>query len=419
MTDTRVTPDGHVLVVGTGQAGFQLAASLRDGGHIGPITLFGEEPELPYQRPPLSKAYLKDEPDQASVLLRSEGFYASRDITVRPQTRVRALDRELREVELENGNRLNYDHLVLATGTRARPLDVPGSGLRGVTSLRTLADANVLRSHLAQPRDVVIVGGGFIGMEIAAVCAAQGHRVTVVEGLDRPMARVVSPAVSEHVVSVHAEHGVRILLGQSTTELHGREGRVRSVELASGEKIEADLVLVGIGALANSELAAVAGMDICPVTGGIVVDERLQTADPHISAIGDCATYPSVHATRPVRLESVQNAVDHARHVARRLTAGSDGGYCTVPWFWTNQYDLKIQIAGLGGLDDECVVVGDRAGGRFSVLRFDHDRLVAVESVNRAPDHMAARKLLAGDRRPTPAQARCADFDLKGYHASG
>ncbi|WP_236794391.1 FAD-dependent oxidoreductase [Amycolatopsis sp. GM8] len=417
MTTTgTLAPGASVVVVGTGQAGFQFAASLRDAGHTGPLTLVGDEPGLPYQRPPLSKAYLGATADGSAVLLRTEAFYTSRDIRVRPRTRVSALDTAARRLELSGGERLHYDHLVLATGTRARPLPVPGTDLAGVAVLRTLTDADSLRVALAEPRDVVIIGGGFIGMEVAAAAVVRGHRVTVVESLDRPMARAVAPAISGYLTELHRSHGVRLLLGRAVRELHGSSGAVRSVELDDGEKIDADLVLIGIGALPNTDLAAEAGLGVCPVTGGIEVDEHLRTSDPHISAIGDCASYPSVHAPGPTRLESVQNAVDHARHLAARLTTGVSAGYRSVPWFWTHQYDAKLQIAGLGTPGDDHVLLGDDTSGSFSVLRFSGDRLVAVESVNKPSDHMAARKILApGGRRPEPTDARQDGFELRTF----
>lgn len=410
---------GAVVVVGTGQAGFQLAQSLREAGHTGPLTLVGDEPGLPYQRPPLSKDFLLDGVEPDSTLLRGDSFYADRDITVLAGQRVTAIDRTSARVVLRCGDRLRYDHLVLATGTRARTLTVPGSDLDGVLTLRTLADAVSLRRQLARPRAIVIVGAGFVGLEVAAAASRAGHRVTVVEGLDRVLSRVAAPEVSAHVQSVHEAHGCRILLGSGVVAIHPaehRQGAVGAVELASGETLTADLVLVGVGAEPNSELAAAAGLDVCAATRGVLVDDRLLSSDPRISAIGDCATYPSAHAGGQVRLESVQNAVDHARHVAGRIATGSTGSYAKVPWFWTTQYDMKIQIAGVGGPGDDCLTAGDPASGRFSVLRFNGDGLVAVESVNRAADHMAARRLLDGaGGRPSLREAASPDFELKAY----
>ncbi|OZM71717.1 pyridine nucleotide-disulfide oxidoreductase [Amycolatopsis antarctica] len=404
-----------MVVAGAGQAGFQVALSLRDKGFTGPLTLVGEEHGLPYQRPPLSKAYLAGAAERGAVTLRAQEFFDDRGIELRHGHPAVAIDTGARALRLASGAALEYAHLVLATGSRARVLDLPGTGLDGVLLLRTLADADTLRTRLREPARVVIVGGGFIGLETAAFAAAAGHSVTVVEGLDRVLARAVAPELSEHVAAVHRHHGCAVLLGRGVTAMHGDgEGRVSAVELTGGERIEADVVLVGAGVLPNVELAATAGL---PVDDGIVVDERLRTADPRISAIGDCASYPSPYAGCRTRLESVQNAVDQARFLAGSLTGEEHGPYRAVPWFWTHQFDMKIQMAGIGGPGDERVVRGDPAQGRFSVFRFDGDRLVRVESVNRMPDHMAARRLLAGERRPGQEQVADPDFDLKAFAA--
>ncbi|WP_135456079.1 FAD-dependent oxidoreductase [Mycobacterium sp. DL99] len=406
-----------VVIVGAGQAGFQVSASLRDGGYTGPITLIGDESALPYQRPPLSKGYLTD-PDDSAVVIRSQEFYDKRSICVRPGTRVRALCLNERQVEFANGTRLGYGHLVLATGARPRPIAIPGADQPGVVMLRTRFDADSLRSHLDRPRRLVIVGAGFIGMEAAAWAALNGHGVTVIETADRPLAHSVSVEMSGYLADLHRSNGVRILLGASVSRIRGRDGRVAAVELGNGDEIAADLVLVGVGAVPNVELAASAGLTICDRTGGVLVNEHLRTCDDHVSAVGDCASYPSVHGAGLVRLESVQNAVDHARHVAALLTNCARQGYRSVPWFWSHQYEVKLQIAGIGRPDNQRVVVGDPANGNFSVLRFDDTELVAVESVNRPTDHMATRKILAGTRRPTVAEAQVDGFQLKSYLSS-
>ncbi|MCW2696529.1 MAG: FAD-dependent pyridine nucleotide-disulfide oxidoreductase [Modestobacter sp.] len=405
-----------VVVVGGGQGGFQLAVSLREAGHEGPITIVGDEPRLPYQRPPLSKEYLSGAVTADGVTLRTEQFFASRDITLALGAPVVEIDRVRREVVLGSGERLGYAHLVLATGARPRPLHVPGSDLAGVVSLRSLADAEALRVSLDGVARVVVIGGGFVGMEVAAAATRHGHAVTVVEGLDRPMARVVTPEVSDHVSGAHRASGTTILLNSAVRALRGSGGRVTAVELDTGELLPADLVVTGIGVLPNVELAEAAGLR----TGnGVVVDERLVTSDPRISALGDCANYPSVHASgRRIRLESVQNAVDQARFVASRLAGDGQGRYSAVPWFWTHQHGSKVQMAGIPVLDGSHVVHGDVSAGRFSVFRFDRSGcLVTVESVNRAPDHMAARRLLAGDRRPTETDLVAAGYDLKALVA--
>lgn len=413
---TKVDPDTTIVIVGAGQAGFQVALSLRERGHSGPVHLIGEEPELPYNRPPLSKSYITDATSADSTHLRGAQFYASRDIAVHNGVKVTHIDRRVGRVRLAQGGWLAFDHLVLATGARARALPIRGGDLDGVLNLRTLADATALRKRIAGAhRDVVLVGGGFIGLELAAATIAAGHRVTVVENADRLMARAVSRELSDHVAARHRKEGTRVLLSATVRSIHGREGRATAIELADGEVIPADVIILGVGAEPNVELAAEAGLDICPVTRGVRVDRHLLTSDRRISAVGDCATYPSRYTRSDVRLESVQNAVDHGRHVAERLVSGSTDAYGKVPWFWTAQFDMKIQLAGIGGPKDKRLTIGDLTAGAFSVLRFDADRLVAVESVNRPADHMAARRILAGGSRPDLSEAGSPGFTLKSF----
>jgi 3-phenylpropionate/trans-cinnamate dioxygenase ferredoxin reductase subunit len=408
--------DEPVVVVGGGQGGFQVAVSLREARHAGPITIVGDEPQLPYQRPPLSKDYLSGAVSADGVTLRTEQFFASRDITLALGAPAVRIGRTRQEVLLASGELLPYGHLVLATGARPRPLRVLGSELAGVVALRSLADAEVLRVCLDGVARVVVIGGGFVGMEVAAAATHHGHAVTVVEGLDRPMARAVTPEVSAHVAGVHRARGTTILLNRSVVSLRGAAGRVCAVELDTGELLPADLVVIGIGVLPNVELAEGAGLR---TENGVLVDDQLATSDPRISALGDCASYPSVHAAgRRIRLESVQNAVDQARFIAGRLTGAGQARYSAVPWFWTHQHGLKVQMAGVPALYGHHVVHGDVAGGRFSVFRFDESGcLVTVESVNRAPDHLAARRLLAGGRRPTESDLAAAGYDLKALAA--
>ncbi|MFS3128582.1 NAD(P)/FAD-dependent oxidoreductase [Nocardioides sp. Bht2] len=409
----------RVVIVGAGHAGVQLAHSLRENQHHGPVVLLGDESELPYHRPPLSKSMLDTSAPAEPTLLRAEASYAARDITVLRQARAARVDRGRRLVELDEGDPVPYDHLVLATGSRARNLSVPGAELPGVVQVRTLSDAMALRSLLSRgSQRVVVVGGGYIGLEIAAAVSSTGHQVVIVEGTERLLARSVAAEVSHHVLRSHTERGCRVELGSAVTAFVGDTHGVQSVELTTGERIPADLVVVGVGGVPNAELAAASGLEICPITGGIVVDERLGTDDPRVSAIGDCATFPSQFAGGPIRLESVQNAVDQARHVAARLTDGPDTAYNNVPWFWTDQGALKIQSTGISLREETRVVVGSPPTGRFSVLRFEGDRLVAVDSVNRPADHLAARRVLAGPRRPSPESARAPGFDLKRFLSS-
>lgn len=409
---------GTILVLGTGQAGFQVAVSLREEKFDGRVVLVGDEPELPYQRPPLSKAYLTGKADAAGVRLRPDRFFAEHRLELRTGERATRIDRGARRVVLGSGETLAYDHLVLALGARNRALPVPGADLDGVAQLRTLADAEGLRLRLEAARRAVVVGAGFIGLEFAAVAAARGAAVTVVEAAGRPMARSLSPAMSAFFQAAHEREGVRFEFGAAVARVLGDEdGRAAGVETADGRRFPADLVLVGIGVVPNAELAAEADL---AVADGIVVDERLATGDPEISAIGDCARHPCRFAAGGalVRIESVQNAVDQARCVAARLAGRSAAPYAAVPWFWSDQGALKLQIAGLATPHERAVARGDPASGAFSVFCFREGRLAGVESANRPLDHVFARKLLANGTELTPEQAADPGFDLKAHAAA-
>lgn len=399
-----------VVIVGAGQAGFQAAASLREFGYPGTITLIGDEAEPPYQRPPLSKAYLAGTTAEAGLHLRPSGFFADRDIALLTGERVTGIDRPQQRVAVASGKLFPYDHLIVATGARNRPLPGEGATLDGVLSLRTLRDATTLKERLAGAQRPVVLGAGFIGLEFAAVAAKRGLEVVVVEMADRPMARVLSPAMSRFFRAAHEGMGVQFRFGVTVTGVTGAAGRATGVALSDGSVLPADLVLVGIGVVPNAELAGEAGL---PVANGIVVDEQLATSDPAVSAIGDCAVHPSRFGRgMPLRIESVQNAIDQGRCVARRIL-GQGEAYAAVPWFWSDQGPYKLQIAGLGGPGDTAIVRGEPASGQFSVFCYAGDRLRAVESVNRPQDHMAARRLLGQQRAPTPAQAADLGFDLK------
>jgi len=400
-----------VVIVGSGQAGFQLAASLRDNGFRGRVTLVGEEPQLPYQRPPLSKGFLDGDSDGAELAFRPAQFYEENEIDLRLGVRVERIDRAAQTVELLDGETIGYSHLVLATGVRNRSLPFAEAGLTGVVGLRTLHDADALRSRLREARDVVVVGGGFIGLEVAATAATAGARVTVLEIGGRLMSRVATPAMAAHFAQSHRAAGVEILFGTSATRLVAHGTRVGQVETSDGRAIAADLVVVGIGVDANDDLAAAAGLG---VSNGVLVDEHLLTTDPNISAIGDCARFQHRFASHAVRLESVQNATDQARCVARRI-AGAAAAYDAVPWFWTEQLGMRLQMAGLIDGHDVVVERGDRATGKFSVFCFRGERFVGAESVNSPADHMAARRLLESGAPLSPAQVADPEFDLKGY----
>jgi len=398
-----------IVIVGTGQAGVQAAISLRDEGYDGALTLVGEEPGWPYQRPPLSKAFLLGKTDEEGLLLRAPSFYSEYRIEFIESVRAEAIERPERWVRLSNGRTVDYDHLVLATGARQRPLPATGAELEGVLDLRTLQDAQALKARIADAKGAVVVGGGFIGLEFAAVARSQGVAVTVVEIAERVMARAVSPQMSAFFRRKHEEWGSDFRFGVGLREIRG-SGAVSEVALGDGSFIDADLVLVGIGVMANIELAEAAGLE---VGNGIVVDDLLRTSDHAISAIGDVALHPNrFSATGPLRLESVQNAADHARCVAARLT-GDAKTYDGLPWFWSDQGPDKLQIAGLTTGYDHVVVRGDAGQGSFSAFCYKSGQLVGVESVNRASDHVFGRKILGLNRSIEPEQAADLSFDLK------
>ncbi|KAA2261194.1 pyridine nucleotide-disulfide oxidoreductase [Solihabitans fulvus] len=401
----------QVVIVGAGQAGFQTAASLRQEGFDGRIVLVGDEPHLPYQRPPLSKTYLAGEGGRELVELRPAEFYQDNAIELLTPERIVEIDRTARKVRLESGGLLDYDHLVLALGARNRTLPLPGADLAGVRSLRTLDDADALRAALPSAGRIVVVGGGFIGLEFAVVAGASGAEVTLLEALPRPLARVSSPTVSEFFAEFHRARGVRTVFGAGLDCLVGESGSVTGVRTGEGQEFGADLVVVAVGVLPSVELAEQAGL---PTANGILVDERLRTRDPAISAIGDCAAFPTPFAAGQLRLESVQNAVDQARCVAAGLV-GRPADYRAVPWFWSDQAEAKLQIAGIITGHDRTVLRGDPATGRFSVFCFDGDRLLGAESVGRAQDHLAVRRLLAAGASLRPDEAGDESFDLKAH----
>ena len=400
-----------VAVIGAGQAGFQAAASLRDGGFAGRILLIGDEPALPYQRPPLSKSYLAGQSGVDDLWLRPAEFYAKQQIDLIYGDAVTKIDRGERRLHLASGIELSWSDLILATGAGCRLLPVPGAELDGVYALRTLPEADALRQRLNGSSEVVVVGAGFIGLEFAAVALAAGARVHIVEITHRPMGRVVSATVSRFFAEAHIGWGAEVALGTGLARILGAGGRVIGVETTGGRRIPADLVLICIGVSPNAGLARDAGL---AVDNGIVVDEYLRTSDPAISAIGDCANFPTPFASSRVRLESVQNAVDQGRCIADRLS-GRPAPYEKVPWFWSDQGDLKLQIAGITTGHDNSVLRGNPADRNFSVFCFRGARLIGVESVNRTADHVVARRLLAGKPRLSPEQAADESYDLRGH----
>lgn len=384
------------LVVGASQAGLQLAVSLRDAGDDRPITLVGAEPHAPYQRPPLSKAYLQGSTELEQLWLRTPEFLAGQGITLITGERIDMVDLHSGgpsgTATTANGRVLSFDRLALTVGARPRKLSVPGANLDGVTYLRTAGDASALRQLQSDAESVVVIGGGFIGLEAAAVARSQGKSVTVVEAADRLVGRAVAPVVSDFYRDAHLRRGVDIRLGAQVVSIGGVENRVRAVQLSDGSRIPADLVIVGIGVEPCTELARQLDLESA---GGIVVDRYARTSNPHVVAAGDCTVQPHpLTGEGRVRLESVQNAISQAKTAAATL-AGLRVPNDAVPWFWSDQYDLKLQIAGLSIGHDEYVVRGDVAGEAFSVLYYRDGALLAVDAVNAPGDYMAVRKALS------------------------
>jgi 3-phenylpropionate/trans-cinnamate dioxygenase ferredoxin reductase component len=399
---------GPVLIIGAGHAGFQLAASLRQHGFSERIVLVNDEGHLPYQRPPLSKAYLKGTGGPDSLMFRPDKFYRDQTIDLITDRAV-SIDRSAHKLLLTSGASFDYGHLVLATGARNRLLDIPNANLDSVRYLRTLDESEALRHWITPGQRVVVIGAGFIGLEFAATARGKGLEVDVIELGTRVMARAVTAEISEFFQSQHIASGMRIHLGVQVTSIESDGSKVTGVSLSDGRHIPADLVVVGVGVLPNVELAADAGL---PVAAGIIVDEHLLTADPDISAVGGCALYVSRRFGGSLRLESVQNATDHARCVAARLT-GDARTYDGRPWFWSDQGPDKLQIAGLTTGYDQVIVRGDPGQGSFSAFCYKSGQLVGIESVNRASDHVFGRKILGLNRSIAPEQAADASFDLK------
>lgn len=395
------------LVVGASQAGLQLAVSLRDAGDDGPITLVGAEPHAPYQRPPLSKAYLHGSAELEQLWLRTPDFLASQGITLITGERIDMLDLHSGgpsgTATTANGRVLSFNRLALTVGARPRRLTVPGANLDGVTYLRTAGDASALRQLQSDAESVVVIGGGFIGLEAAAVARSQGKSVAVVEAADRLIGRAVAPVVSDFYRDAHFRRGVDIRLGAQVVSIGGVHNRVRAVQLSDGSRLPADLVIVGIGVEPCTELARQLDLESA---GGIVVDKYARTSNPTVVAAGDCTVQPHpLTGEGRVRLESVQNAISQAKTAAATL-AGLRVPNDAVPWFWSDQYDLKLQIAGLSTGHDEYVVRGDIAGDAFSVLYYRDGGLIAVDAVNTPGDYMAVRKALSqGAMIPSDAAA--------------
>jgi 3-phenylpropionate/trans-cinnamate dioxygenase ferredoxin reductase component len=401
-----------ILIVGAGQAAAQIADSLRQEGYGGTLQMIGDEPHPPYQRPPLSKRWLLEPGNPASLAIRSAEALARRKIELLSGTRVARIDRAAHELELDSGERLRYGRLALATGSVPRTLALSGAQLAGVLSLRGIADSlaigEAVRGCAAQRRGVVVIGGGFIGLEVAAVARKLGAEVTVLESLPRLLSRVTAPIVSAAFEQLHQAHGVRLVCNAQAVELQGHAGQVEAVRTRDGIEYAAGCVIVGIGVVPNDALAAAAGLTC---ERGIIVDECARSSDPDVVAAGDC-TARRLPDGRLLRLESVQNAVEQGKSAAAALL-GRERPFRAAPWFWSDQYDVKLQMVGLSEGYDEVVTRGDLRKPAFSAYYFRAGRLIAVDSISRISEHVLAKRLLDAGLSPTPAQAADPSFDLQ------
>jgi 3-phenylpropionate/trans-cinnamate dioxygenase ferredoxin reductase component len=385
-----------IVIVGAGQSGYQLAVSLRSTGYSGRLRLIGDEPCMPYQRPPLSKAFLAGTCDIPQITFQDTNFYIKQNIELLQEKRIVSIDKDSHTALADDGEQMQYDHLVLAVGARVRTLPIETGKVSGLHYIRTLDDAQSLRRELEKSRNIVVVGAGFLGLEFAAVAAAQGKRVSVIESSLAPMSNTVSSEVSHSFREHHESNGIRFFFGDSVKDIEIHGERITAVQTKRSQQLDADALVVCIGVEPNVELAITAGLN---VDNGIVVDHALRTTDPSISALGDCASFPSRFVAGSCRLESIQNATDQARHLARRLASGDNTAFDAVPWFWSDQGGMKLQIAGLNRGVETTLTRGDTKSRSFSVFGFKDDRLVAVESVGAPGDHMIARRLLS---RQTP-----------------
>lgn len=407
MSDT--TPG--IVIVGAGQAAVQTAEALRSLGCTESITLLGDEPHAPYHRPPLSKAWLAGEADAAQLVMRAPDALARKQIELRTGARVVAIDRAARAVRLADGTALPYRGLVLATGSRPRTLDLPGADAPNVRALRSRDDADAIAAGLAdcvaRSLPVVVVGGGFIGLEVAATARKKGLAVTVLEAAPRLLGRVLAPVLSDWYAALHRDKGVQVELGVALSGIELQAGQAVAVTGRDGRRWPAGLVVVGVGVLPNDELAREAGL---ACDRGIVVDEAARTADPGIVAAGDCTARRTADGTL-LRLESVNNATEQGKSAAAALM-GQARPFTGAPWFWSDQYDRKLQMAGLSAGADQAVLRGSLDAPGFSCWHFRQGRLLAVDTVNAAREHLLARKLLDAGVSPTPAQVADVAFDL-------
>ena len=397
-----------IVIAGAGHGAGQVVASLKQHKFDGKIILVGDEPYLPYQRPPLSKKYLAGELPPERLYFKPASFYEDPQVEVRLETRIASIDRSARVVTTSDDEEIGYDKLVLALGSRVRKVPADGADLPGIHYLRSIADVDAIREDMSSNRNVVIVGAGYIGLEVAAVCCQHGLQVSVLEMEDRVMSRVVSPNVSDYYQLRHTEHGVRLMLSTGLAGFEGRR-RVRKVLTTDDQALPADFVVVGVGILPNMELAAAAGLD---TADGVIVDDRCQTSDPDIYAIGDCTFHPNDIYGRRLRLESVHNALEQAKTAASNI-CGVDSSYCQVPWFWSDQYDIKLQIAGLSEGYDDVVLRGDPSGGSFACFYLADSILIAVDAINSPREFMQSKRLIAERARPPVDALANPDIQIK------
>lgn len=401
MTETTV-------IVGAGQAGSDLTTALRQIGYAGRIILLGDEQAPPYRRPPLSKAYLAGDISEETLYLKPLATYVKQDVELRTGVRVTAIDRHAHTVTLEDGESIKYDKLALTTGGRARRLPLPGAEKPNVHYVRTLADIDRLKAQFKPGRRLVIIGGGYIGLEAAAVGIKKELNVTLVEALPRLLARVTGPELSQYYLEVHRRHGVDIRLGAGVQALEGGE-LVESVVLQDGTRIPADLLIVGIGLIANTELAEQAGLE---VDNGVIVDLHAQTSDPDIVAAGDCTNHDNGFLGRRIRLESVPNASEQAR-VAAASICGQKVPHAGVPWFWSDQYDLKLQMVGISQGYDNVVIRGSMAADNFAAFYLKDGVVISLDTVNRPQDFMIGKKMVAARLKIDPAILADESISLK------
>ena len=401
--------DAGVIIVGAGHGGGTAAALLRQYGHAGPIRLIGEEPIAPYQRPPLSKAWLKGETDAEGLTLKPESFYAEAGIELMTSHRVAEIEPAARRVRLEDGASFSYEILILATGAKARSLPIPGADLAGVLTLRSAADAEALKARLGPGKRLAVIGGGYIGLEAAASARALGADAVVIEREARILARVACPVLSDFFTDYHRQRGVTFEVAADVTALEGKDGQVTGVRFADGKVIPCDVVLIGVGAPADDGLAARAGL---PCSGGVIVDIEARTADPAIYAIGDVTWRPMPLYDRMFRLESVANALEQARHAACAIT-GRPPPPAEVTWNWSDQYDLKYQFAGVPFDADQVLVRGDPGQAKFAVFHLKGDVILAVEAVNAPAEFMGGRQLIGHQRPINPARLADVTISMK------